>query len=217
VAAQVDLYGDLSDPRLIAAVDSAHGQGGHVLYAAAVVVTFPDLVEVERAFYYSELEFPYTPGLLYFREGPAVIGALAKLKSEPDLIVVHGHGIAHPQRCGLACYVGVAFDRPTMGCARRLLAGRHAPVAPTKGSFEKIIIDDRQVGVAQRTKDDVKPVFISPGYRCDIAQAQDIIVRGLRGFRLPEPLRLAHLLANKYKRRAEKKEKRHRPQQFESV
>lgn len=205
VAAQVDLYGDLADPGLIAAVDCAYGRDGRTLHAAAVVVTFPELIEVERAFHVSRLEFPYAPGLLYFREGPAILNALGKLTHEPEIIIVHGHGLAHPRRCGIACYVGVAFERPTIGCARRLLAGRHAPVAPAKGSSEKIIIDGRQVGVARRTKDNVKPVFISPGYRCDIAQAQDMVVRSLRGFRLPEPLRLAHLLANKHKRHAKKK------------
>ncbi len=188
------------DPNLIAAVDTAHGPGGEVLYACAVVVTFPELEEVDRAFFHAPVRFPYEPGLLYFRDGPIITGALSQLISNPDLIIVQGHGQAHPLRCGVASHVGLVFDRPTIGCARRLLAGRHRPVAPAKGSYQPITIGSKEVGVAYRSRADVKPLFISAGHRCDSAQARDIVVRCLRGFRLPEPLRLAHQLVNKQKR-----------------
>ena len=205
LASCVDLYGSQVEPKLIAAVDTAYGQDGDVLYACATVTTFPEIEEVERSCYHGRPSFPYVPGLLFFREGPIVVGALEKLTHRPDIVIVHGHGIAHPQRCGMACHVGITLDIPTIGCARRILAGRHGYLATAKGSSQPIDYQGREVGVAFRSKDNVKPIYISPGYRCDIQTARDIVVRNLRGFRLPEPLRLAHLFVNKYKRKSEKK------------
>ncbi len=204
MAARIEPGGGGGDPGLIAAVDTAHGFGGVTLYACAVAITFPELEEVERVFYHAPLRFPYEPGLLYFREGPIITGALSRLACAPGLIIVQGHGLAHPRQCGVACHVGLVFDRPTIGCARRLLSGKHRPVAAAKGSWQPIIIGSREVGVAYRSRAEVKPIYISPGHRCDIAQARDVVVRSLRGFRLPEPLRLAHSQVNKYKRRHER-------------
>ena len=120
---------------------------------------------------------------------------------------VHGHGTAHPRRIGMACQIGLDFDLPTIGCARKLLSGAIRPVGETRGSSQPILLKGREVGLAYRSKDRVKPIFISPGYKCDLPFALDIIVKCLRGYRLPEPLRIAHLFANKYKRYNEKKRK----------
>ncbi|HOP07768.1 MAG TPA: endonuclease V [candidate division Zixibacteria bacterium] len=203
-ASSLTFITDHDEPRLIAAVDTAYGYGGEVLYAAVVVTSFPEIEIVERNYYYGEMTFPYLPGLLFYREGPVILKALAKLQNDPDLIIVHGHGIAHDRGCGQASHIGLAFDKPTIGCARKLLAGRVRAVPEIKGGSQPIIIGNREVGLAYRSKDKVKPIFISPGYRCDLNLARDIVVRNLRGYRLPEPLRLAHLFANKYKRRFEK-------------
>lgn len=203
MARAVRLMGNLNRINLIAAVDTAYGTNAETVYAAAVVLSFPDLAEVARTYHCEPVRFPYVPGLFYYREGPAMLGALAKLDCEPDVIIVHGHGVAHPRKCGMACQVGLAVDRPTVGCARKLLTGRHRPVAPAKGSYQPIIVNSREAGLAYRTKENVKPVFVSPGHQCDLEHARDIIVKNLRGFRLPEPLRLAHLFANKYRRRTE--------------
>jgi len=175
-----------------------------MLYAAAVVTSFPEVEVVERSFYHGTMSFPYVPGLKYYREGPIIVKALANLSTEPDLIIVHGHGIAHPKRCGMACQIGLTFDKPTIGCARKLLAGRFREVPEIKGSSQPIHLNEKVVGVAYRSKDKVKPVFISPAYKIDLERARDLSLRNLRGYRLPEPLRLAHLFANKYKRRIEK-------------
>ncbi|MFZ5981071.1 MAG: endonuclease V, partial [Candidatus Zixiibacteriota bacterium] len=173
-------------------------------YAAVVVVDFPKLQEVERAYYFDKVEFPYHPGLFYYREGPVVSKALEQIKSRVDLMIVHGHGIAHPKRIGMASHLGLDFDIPTVGCARKNLTGTYRPVGDNKGCSQPIYIQGKEVGLAYRSKDKVKPIFISPGYKCDLTYAREIIVRCLRGYRLPEPLRLAHLLANKYKRHIEK-------------
>lgn len=205
MAEQVELYGNVDNPELIAAVDTAYGSGSEIVFASAVVTTFPQIEIVERTYHYGPVGFPYHPGLFYFREGPVIIEALAKIDSDPDLLIIHGHGLAHPKLCGMACHVGIVFDKPTIGCARKLLAGHHRPVGSSKGSSQPITIRSKEVGLAYRSKENVKPIFISPAYKCDLAQAKKIIVQNLRGFRLPEPLRLAHLFANKYKRHMERK------------
>ncbi len=205
MAESVELLGNFDDLKLVAAVDTAYGKNAEVVYAAVVVVSFPDVEEVERAFQYDKVEFPYVPGLFFYREGPTILKALSKLECNPDVVIVHGHGITHPRRCGIASQVGIALKKPTIGCARKLLCGYHRPVDAAKGSFQPITHNSRDVGIAYRSKENVKPVFISPGHRCNLEQARDIVVRNLRGFRLPEPLRLAHLFANKFRRRIESK------------
>ncbi|UCD64292.1 MAG: endonuclease V [Candidatus Zixiibacteriota bacterium] len=206
-AGRVSLLSHLNDVKLVGAVDTAYGTNCEIIYAAAVVVSFPELDVLERTYYYKTVNFPYVPGLFFYREGPAMLGALAKLQHEPDLIVVHGHGIAHPRRCGIACQIGLVVDRPTIGCARKLLTGQHRPVPPARGSYQPIVLKSREIGWAYRSKDNVKPIFISPGHRCDLPQAREMIVKNMRGFRLPEPLRLAHLYANKFRRRTEQRNK----------
>ncbi len=213
LANEINLNGNFDEPKLIAAVDTAYGTDGDILYAAAVVTTFPDIELVERAYHSSPVTFPYVPGLFYFREGQVIVEALAKVTNNVDLIIVHGHGIAHPRYCGMACFVGLTFGKPTIGCARKLLTGTHRPVGENKGSFQPIYIRSREVGYALRSKGGVKPIYISPAYKCDLSHAKEIIVQNLRGYRLPEPLRLAHLLANKYRRYVERKEEAEKSKQ----
>ena len=194
-------------PETIAAIDTAYGVGGEMLYASAVVLTFPELKEVERTYHHGKVSFPYIPGLFYYREGPIIVDTLRKLKSDPDLLVIDGHGTAHPRCCGIACHIGVAFDRPAVGCARKLLVGTHMPVRELKGNYQPVRHRGKEVGLAYRTKDNVKPLYISPGHLCNLEYAREMLVKCLRGFRMPEPLRLAHLFANKYKRYEEKNRK----------
>jgi deoxyribonuclease V len=203
MAAAVDLFGNLKDIRLVVAVDTAYGKNAEVVYAVAVVVSYPDIVEVERSFQYDPVSFPYVPGLFFYREGPTILKALAKLETKPGVIIVHGHGIAHPRCCGMASQIGMVLNKPTIGCARKLLAGTHRPVGSVKGSCQPIMLRSKEVGVAYRSKENVKPIFISPGHQCTLEQARELVVTNLRGFRLPEPLRLAHLFANKLRRRIE--------------
>lgn len=201
---QVSLTGNNRPPKLIAAVDTAYGYKGERIYASAIVMKFDSLTEVEKRSAGGPVSFPYIPGLFYFREGPVMIKALSMLRHDPDLIIVHGHGVAHPRKCGSASHIGLTFDKTTIGCARRLLAGNHSPVAAEHGSSQPIHIGREEVGLAYRSKDNVKPIFISPGHRCDLDFAREVIVGSLRGFRLPEPQRVAHLYANKYRRICEK-------------
>jgi deoxyribonuclease V len=192
------------EPTTIAAVDTAYGVGGAILYAAAVVLSFPDNVELERSFHHGTVSFPYVPGLYFFREGPVIIEALAKLQTSVDLIMLNGHGLAHPRFCGLACHIGYIFDLPAIGCARRLLAGVHGPVGDKIGSTQPILMADREVGLVYRSREKVKPIFISPGHKCDLTSARDMVAGSLHEYRLPEPLRVAHMLANRYRQRSER-------------
>ncbi len=204
----VKTRGNGEDPELVAAVDTAYGYGGETLYAAAVVLTFPDLEEVERSYHIGKVEFPYIPGLFYYREGPVIVEVLKKLQTEPDVVMLDGHGIAHPRECGIACHIGVDFDTATVGCSRKLLTGKHMPVRDLKGNYQPIRLRNKEVGLAYRSKDGVKPLFISPGHMCDLEYAKDVVIRCLRGFRMPEPLRLAHLFANKFKRHEDKESRK---------
>jgi deoxyribonuclease V len=201
---RVIISGNIRQPSIIAAVETAYGHGGNDVYAAAVAMSFPELHIIERGFDHRPVNFPYVPGLFYFREGPSMIAALAKLKSDVDVLIVHGHGIAHPNGCGIASCVGLAFEKSSIGCARRLLAGQHRKVDVHKGATQSIVIDSQPVGLAYRSRNSVKPIFLSPGHLCNIEQARDIIVQCLRGYRLPEPSRIAHAAANRSRRRHER-------------
>ena len=216
IASEIHLTPEFDEPTLVAAVDTAYGDKEELVFATVVVTTFPEIEMVERASYYAPVAFPYVPGLMFFREGEAIIRAIQKLRETPDLLIVHGHGIAHPKTCGLACHLGHLFDLPTIGCSRKLLTGQHRDIPEQKGGSQPILLRGKEVGVAYRSKERVKPIFISPAYRCDLEQARDLTVRNLRGYRLPEPLRLAHLFANKFKRNIEKRGSYH-PSQKEST
>lgn len=203
-AEQVEIHSNVVEPQTVVAVDTDYGYAGKLIYAAAVVLAFPSMKEIERSDALAEVRFPYLPGLLFFREGPVIIEALSKLKTEAEVIIVNGHGTAHPDRCGLASHIGILFDRPSIGCARKLLAGNHRPVDEAKGSAQPLLINGKEVGLVYRSKESVKPIYLSPGHKCDLAFTRDVIARSLRGYRLPEPMRVAHLLANRYRQRAER-------------
>jgi deoxyribonuclease V len=190
---------DIGKLEYITAVDTAFNDRNNRLYAAAITVKYPELIDVEREVAEMETEFPYIPALLAFREGPVILKALSRLKTDPDVIIFPGHGIAHPRGFGLASHLGLLADIPSIGCARRILCGDFRNPPPQKGGCSSLFVGDIEVGFVYRTKENVKPMFISPGHRCGIREALDIIIKCDTGYRMPEPLRLAHLFANKYK------------------
>lgn len=208
---QIRFTPNTPEPVTVAAVDTAYGFDGRMIYASAAAMTWPDLEPVEYVRRHLPAVFPHTPSLLFYREGPVMLEALSQLNCEPDLIIVNGHGMAHPESCGMAGQVGLAFGRPTIGCARRLLVGRYLPLDEAKGANQFIRYQGKNVGIAFRSKANVKPVFISPGYLCDLTYAKEMVLSMLRGYRQPEPLRMAHLYANKYKRKLEKARKKSQP------
>lgn len=190
---------------ILAAVDTAFDDKSNRLYAAAVALSYAGLEEKEKAVAEMEAEFPYVPSLLAFREGPIILKALSRLSIKPDLIIYAGHGLAHPRSFGLASHMGLITGIPSIGCARKCLIGDYRMPGEKKGSCTSLFVSDIEVGFVYRTKDNVKPMFISPGHKCSIRDSVDIVVNCLTTFRMPEPLRMAHLVAGKYKNSAAKK------------
>lgn len=177
----------------VAGVDASYR--GKSVYAAAVVMEFPELLPSEEAVAEVPISFPYIPGLLSFREAPGILTALEQLTHLPDILIVDGHGQAHPRRFGIACHLGVLLDLPVIGCAKSILTGQVALLESEAGSTAKITSGDEVLGVALRTRKNVKPVYVSCGHRVDLESAIEIILACGKGFRFPEPIRRAHSLA----------------------
>ncbi len=176
----------------IAGVDASYRD---VSRAVVVVLSFPDLRVIEEAAATRETTFPYIPGLLSFREIPALLDALAKLRTRPELLLVDGHGIAHPRRIGIASHLGVVTGIPSIGCAKSRLTGTYVEPGPIAGDCSPLF--DRHgetIGRVVRTKARTRPLFISSGHKVGLETAVDIVMRCLRGYRLPEPARLADRL-----------------------
>jgi deoxyribonuclease V len=187
LAKMVSTENRLVSRRLIAGIDISRG--------AVVVLGYPglDIVEVEEA--HSKIGFPYVPGLLSFRESPLILAACEKLCNVPDLVLVDGQGIAHPRRFGLASHVGLLLDLPTIGCAKSILCGQHQSLGEEAGSQAELLDRGEIIGAALRTKSRVKPIYVSVGHRIDLVSALGWVMKCCRGYRLPEPTRLAHLAA----------------------
>lgn len=188
---RVILEDSFSSLNLIGGVDTSFSKSGKAL-SVIVVMSFPSMKIVEVS-YYSKVEaFPYIPGFLSFREGPIIIRAWEKLVEKPDLLLIDGQGYAHPRNFGIASHLGVALDIPTIGCAKSLLVGSYVEPKPSKGSKTPILYKGKMIGIALRTKDNAKPVFVSPGHRVSFETSVDIVMRSVTRYRIPEPLRYAH-------------------------
>lgn len=190
---QVIAEGDPHSVHLVAGVDVAVGgrDGLRPGRGAVVVLRFPDLQPVEQSINEQSVAFPYIPGLLSFREIPVLLPALAMLQRPPDLLIVDGQGMAHPRRLGLASHLGLVLDVPTIGCAKSRLTGTFDELDEERGSVAYLHDRGEIVGAAVRTRRGVKPVYVSVGHRIGLSEAVDWILRLTRGYRLPEPTRLA--------------------------
>ena len=181
--------------RLVAGIDNSYAGRGRdtTAHAAVVVLTFPDLKVVETAVASVPIAFPYVPGLLSFREAPAVLAACAEIRSEPDLLLFDGQGYAHPRRFGLASHLGLVLDRPSIGCAKSRLIGHFEEPERVFGAHTPLIDHDEVIGAAVRTRPRHAPLFVSPGHAVSIPTAVALALACCRdgGF-LPVPTRLAH-------------------------
>ena len=169
-------------------------------FAAVIVHSFPELEELERASSAGELKFPYVPGLLAFRELPLLLETFSKLRRMPDLILADGHGWAHPRRAGMACHLGLVLDTPTIGCAKSLLVGNYAMPDAARGSTSPLSEGRERIGTVLRTRDGVRPVFVSCGHRVSLATAVRLILQCCDGYRIPKPQRQADLWVKQLKR-----------------
>ena len=180
----------------IAGLDCSYAKGVDEGYAVVMVMDWPWLNELEVVWARGTISFPYIPGLLTFREAPLLLQAWEKLHHYPDLIFVDGQGIAHPRSMGLAAHLGVLLDIPAIGCAKTPLVGGGPLVGEIRGDFAPLLHQGKQVGAALRTRTGVKPIYCSPGHRIDLKIALQCVLDACRGYRLPEPLRRAHIRAN---------------------
>jgi len=194
------LEDDPGDPETIAGVDVAFSSEEQLLYAAIVVLDARSLKPVETVSAVQQPTFPYVPGLLTFREGPVVLEAYERLSREPDLLMFDGQGIAHPRGLGLASHLGVILDKVSIGCAKSRLVGEFKEPKQKRGSMRTLSYERRKVGVVLRTRDNTKPVFVSPGHRITVETAAARVLGATKGYRIPEPTRLADVEAERAKR-----------------
>jgi len=183
-----DQFGEI---RFVAGADMAFDPATDMAFAGVIVYRFPELEEVERSMARRQLRFPYVPGLLSFRESPVLMAAFARLETEPDLVLIDGHGRAHPRRFGIACHFGVIFDRPTIGCAKSRLVGEHREPGRKAGAMSPLLLEGERVGVVLRTREDVRPIYVTVGHRVSLDSAVNLVRRCLDGYRIPKPTREA--------------------------
>ncbi|MEL1265307.1 deoxyribonuclease V [Pseudoxanthomonas putridarboris] len=198
LAEQVVLRDDFADPpRWLAGFDVGFEQEGAITRAAAVLLDAESLLPVASEVARVDTTMPYVPGLLSFRELPALLAALDRLPHVPDLVFVDGQGIAHPRRLGIAAHFGVATGLPAIGVAKKVLCGRHEAPGPSPGDRTALIHRGERIGWMLRSKARCNPLVVSPGHRVSMDSAVDWVLRTLRGYRLPEPTRLADRIASR--------------------
>lgn len=195
-----DLSTNLRGLRRVCGADVSYAPGKETLYGGVVVLSLPGLEVVEERWVEGTVGFPYIPGLLSFREAPILLRAFSLLKHPPDAVIFDGQGIAHPRGLGLASHIGLFLNLPSVGCAKTKLVGEHREVARDKGSWSWLEFKGKKVGAVVRTRENVKPVFVSPGHRMSLQTAVRLVLATSRGYRLPEPTRMADQLVNRLRR-----------------
>jgi deoxyribonuclease V len=195
LASEISRTDGVSSPRFIAGVDISVDRVRGEARGAVVVLSYPELEVVESRVVEGKIDFPYVPGLLSFREAPLTLAAFERLETTPDLVLFDGQGVAHPRRLGLASHLGLFLDTPTIGCAKSRLCGHHQTPGLEPGSYAELVDGGEIIGAALRTKAGVKPVYVSIGHKISLESAIHWVMRCCRGYRLPEPTRLAHLAA----------------------
>jgi len=190
-------------PSLVAGLDAAYAPDGRTVFGAAALLAFPSLEPVEGAWAACETDVPYIPGLFAFREGPALLAALGRLTRSPDLLMIDGHGVAHPRRCGIASHIGVATGTPSIGVAKHLLCGAAAVPGNERGSTAPVIENGETIGCAVRTATGVRTAYVSTGHLTCLAAAVRLVLETSDGHRLPAPIRTAHALAVRMRERGD--------------
>ena len=195
--AEVITEDQLKEPvQYVAGVDMGFEADGTISRAAVAVLSFPDLQLQETSLARRPTTFPYIPGFLSFREIPAILDAMEKIKIIPDIILCDGQGIAHPRRFGIACHLGLIVDIPSIGVAKSLLVGKHEDLPEVRGSWQPLTHKGEKIGAVLRTRVGVKPVYVSSGHRVSLPTAIDYVLRCTPKYRLPETTRIADKLAS---------------------
>jgi len=191
---KISLKKSFNKVKIVAGADVSYYQ--NKMIAGVIVFEFPNLKVIERQFFISPINLPYIPGLLTFREGPSLLEALKKIKIEPDIILFDGQGIAHPRRMGIATHLGLFLDKPTIGCAKSRLSGKYTSVGEKKGDYVLLKEGEEVLGAVLRTRRKVKPIFVSPGHKIDLSNSIEIVLKCTEKYRLPIPVREAHIFVN---------------------
>jgi deoxyribonuclease V len=178
---------------VIAGADVGYFRRYKEAVAALATYTYPSLEFRELVQSGGEIAYPYVPGLLSFRELPLLLKTFKLLQEQPDVVLCDGQGVAHPRRLGLASHLGLWLDLPTVGCAKTRLVGTHAKVGLKKGQYRSLEHRQEEVGVVLRTRTEVKPLYVSPGHLADLQSSRRLVMRCCLKYRLPEPIRQAHL------------------------
>ena len=194
---QVTLKNRLKSIHYVAGADVSCSLVDETCWAGLVVVQYPGLEPVEESWAQEKVCFPYVPGLLSFREIPILISAPTKLKTMPDVILCDGQGVAHPRGMGLATHLGLLVNCPTIGCAKSILVGAYSRLGEEKGASADLVHKGRVIGAAARTRNGIKPIFVSAGNNINLKQSLRVVFRCCPRYRVPEPIRMAHNLVNR--------------------
>jgi len=195
------LRNSFNNLRTVAGVDLAQITDKNQLVCGIVVFSYPGLEVLEKVWTLADENFPYIPGLLAFREAPAIIKAYEKLTKKPDLLIIDGHGTAHPRGFGIACHVGVLLDTPAMGIGKKKLYGKYEDPPDVPGESSPLVSkDSTQIGSVLRTRKGVKPVFISAGHNIDLETSVKIAIECMGGYKVPEPTRQADIYVARLKK-----------------
>ncbi|UCE05959.1 MAG: deoxyribonuclease V [bacterium] len=187
----------MTEVRLVSGADVSYSKKAEMCFASVIVFKYPAMEVIEQKNSTGTVNLPYVPGYLTFREAPILLSAFERVENVPDLVLFDGQGIAHPLNMGLAAHVGLILDLPSIGCAKNLLIGDYEEPASIKGNWSKLIYQNQQMGAVVRTRDEVKPVFVSPGFKVTIDEAVDWVLKTCAGYRIPEPIRQSHLAVNR--------------------
>ncbi|MEL7834310.1 deoxyribonuclease V [Fodinibius sp. Rm-B-1B1-1] len=187
-------------PKYIAGADISFNRNSDVMHAAIVILELSTLQPVALSLISDETTFPYIPGLLAFREIPVLLKAWSQLRLKPDVLILDGHGIAHPRRMGIATHFGIEIDHPTIGCAKNILTGTHSDIGVEKGDKANILDGNDKIGIALRSRTNVNPIYVSPGHMCSFGDTYEIVMQSLTKYKLPKTTRLAHQWANKLRK-----------------
>ena len=182
---------------VVAGADVGYSRGRDRAVAAVATYTYPGLELRELVRFQGKFSYPYVPGLLSFREIPLLLEAFERLREQPYVVLCDGQGAAHPRRLGLASHLGLWLNVPTVGCAKTRLVGKHGRVGPRKGQYRSLQYRDERVGVVLRTRTKVKPLYVSPGHLAEVDSSRKLVQRCCTKYRLPEPIRQAHLAAQR--------------------
>jgi len=200
LASLVDSTRALGSYETVAGADVSYNLRSPRLYAAVVVVSARTWEPIDRSGIVADAKFPYVPGLLSFREAPAVLEAFDGLKTRPDVLVCDGQGIAHPRRLGLASHLGLWLGLPTIGCAKSWLCGDYEEPGPDRGDWSPLTDGGETIGAVLRTRTRVKPLFVSSGHLCNLESAIAVTLAASPTYRIPIPTRLAHQYVNDLRR-----------------